>query len=66
MSQNLVNEARFGLQGGTTLFFPQVNAGQFGNQGGVALGIGGPGISTATVSVAPSRRNSPVKSSPIP
>ncbi|HET6976815.1 MAG TPA: carboxypeptidase-like regulatory domain-containing protein [Pyrinomonadaceae bacterium] len=61
ISQNLVNEARFGLTGGTSLFFPQVNAGQFSNQGGVALGVGGPGISTATVVTAPSRRNSPVK-----
>ena len=61
ISQNLVNEARFGLTGGTSLFFPQVNAGQFSNQGGVSLGIGGPGISTATVVTAPSRRNSPVK-----
>jgi hypothetical protein len=61
ISQNLVNEARFGLTGGSTLFFPQVNAGQFSNQGGVSLGIGGPGISTATVVTAPSRRNSPVK-----
>jgi hypothetical protein len=61
ISQNLVNEARFGLTGGTTLFFPQVNEGQFDNQGGVSLGIGGPGISTATVVTAPSRRNSPVK-----
>jgi hypothetical protein len=61
MTQNLVNEARFGLTGGTSLFFPQINAGQFENQGGVSLGIGGPGISTATVSTTPSRRNSPVK-----
>ena len=61
MSQNLVNEARFGLQGGTTLFFPQVNSSQFANQGGVSLNIAGPGISTATVTTAPSRRNSPVK-----
>jgi hypothetical protein len=61
IGQNLVNEARFGLTGGSSLFFPQVNAGQFENQGGVALGIGGPGISTASVVTAPSRRNSPVK-----
>jgi hypothetical protein len=61
ISQNLVNEARFGLTGGTSLFFPQVNAGQFSNQGGVSLGIGGPGLTTATVVTAPSRRNSPVK-----
>src|ERR1700741_1695390 len=61
ISQNLVSEARFGLTGGTSLFSPQVNAGEFSNQGGVSLGIGGPGISTATVVTAPSRRNSPVK-----
>ena len=61
LGQNLVNEARFGLTGGTVLFFPQVNPGQFENQGGVSLGIGGPGISTATVVTAPSRRNSPIK-----
>ena len=61
ISQNLVNEARFGLTGGSTLFFPQVNSSQFGNQGGVSLGINAAGISTATVVTAPSRRNSPVK-----
>jgi hypothetical protein len=61
ISQNLVNEARFGLTGGSTLFFPQVNPTQFENQGGVNLNISGPGISTATVVTAPSRRNSPVK-----
>lgn len=61
ISQNIVNEARFGLTGGTSLFFPQVNPSQFENQGGVNLNISGPGISTATVVTAPSRRNSPVK-----
>lgn len=61
MTQNLVNEARFGLTGGTVLFFPQVNPGQFANQGGVSLGINAAGITTATVTTAPSRRNSPAK-----
>jgi hypothetical protein len=61
ISQNLVNEARFGLTGGSSLFFPQVNSGQFTNQGGVSLGINAAGITTATVVTAPSRRNSPVK-----
>ncbi len=61
VSQSIVNEARFGLTGGSSLFFPQVNAGQFSNQGGVALGINSAGISTANVVTAPSRRNSPVK-----
>lgn len=61
ISQNMVNEARFGLQGGTSLFFADVNSGQFTDQGGYNLGIGQAGIQSATVTTAPSRRNSPVK-----
>jgi hypothetical protein len=61
MTQNMVNEARFGLTGGTVLFFSEVNAAQFANQGGFNLGIGQAGINSATVTTAPSRRNSPVK-----
>ncbi len=61
----VVNEARFGLVGGTTLFFPNVNKGQFtgslANQDGFSIGIGAAGISGATVSTGPSRRNTPVK-----
>jgi len=60
IANNLVNEARFALVGGTTLFFPEVNPGQFLNQGGVALNVSGPGISNATVTSAPSRRNTPI------
>ena len=63
ISQNIVNEARFGLTGGTSLFRPGVNSSQFENQGGVALQISGAatGITNPTVSTSPSRRNSPVK-----
>jgi hypothetical protein len=61
IAQNVVNEARFGLTGGSSLFRPGVNSSQFENQGGVSLGINAAGITTATVSTAPSRRNSPVK-----
>ncbi len=61
LSQNIVNEARFGLTGGTSLFRPQVNSSQFENQGGVSLGINAAGITTATASSTISRRNSPVK-----
>jgi hypothetical protein len=61
INQSMVNEARFGLTGGTTLFFADVNPGQFSNQGGYNLGIGQAGITAATVTNAPSRRNSPVK-----
>jgi hypothetical protein len=57
----LVNEARFGLTGGTVLFFPQINSGQFENQGGFNLGIGAAGISSATRGTGNSRRNTPVK-----
>lgn len=60
----IVNEARFGLTGGTVLFFPNVNVGQFtgpiANQDGFNIGIGAAGISSATVSTSPSRRNAPV------
>jgi hypothetical protein len=60
ITNEVVNEARFGLTGGTTLFFAQVNAGQFANQGGYNLGIASAGISSATVTNSPQRRNSPV------
>ena|SRR5688572_14586893 len=61
INNNLVNEARFGLTGGTVLFFPQVNPNQFENQGGVSLGINAAGINSATATTGPQRRNSPVK-----
>jgi Carboxypeptidase regulatory-like domain len=61
MTQNMVNEARFGLTGGSVLFFPEVNAGQFTNQSGFNLGIGQAGITSATVTTGPQRRNTPVK-----
>ncbi|MBS1806922.1 MAG: carboxypeptidase regulatory-like domain-containing protein [Acidobacteria bacterium] len=61
----IVNEARFGITGGTVLFFPNVNKGQFtgslANQDGFSIGIGTAGITGATVSTSPSRRNAPVK-----
>ena len=64
LTNNIVNEARMGFVGGITLFFGDVNAGQFANQGGYNLGINATnigGITNATVTAAPSRRNSPVK-----
>jgi len=62
ISPNLVNEARFGLQGGTAFFFSEVTPAQFGNQGGVALNLNGAlGITNATVTTSPSRRNTPVQ-----
>jgi hypothetical protein len=63
LTPNMVNEARFGLTGGTTLFFPEVSPEQFANQGGVSLNINSPGfgVNTATATRAPERRNSPVK-----
>lgn len=59
-SPRLVNEARFGFTGGTVLFFPEVNPGQFQNQGGYSLGISAAGISNATVTTGTSRRNTPI------
>ena len=66
LTSTIVNEARFGVTGGTVLFFPNVNRGQFtgslANQDGYNIGIGAAGITSATVSTTPSRRNAPVKS----
>ncbi len=65
LTPTLVNEARFGLQGGTVLFFPNVNKGQFtgplANQDGFNINIAAAGITSATVSTGPSRRNAPVQ-----
>jgi hypothetical protein len=65
VTNNIVNEARFGLTGGTVLFFPQVNPGQFENQGGVSLALTSlgttPNLSNATATTGPQRRNTPVK-----
>ena len=61
LTNNIVNEARMGWIGGITHFFSDVNPGQFENQGGYNLGINAAGITSATVTAAPSRRNSPVK-----
>ncbi len=64
LTPTIVNEARVGFTGGTVLFFPQVTPGQFtgpvADQGGFNLGINAAGITSATVSTAPSRRNAPV------
>ena len=63
IKQNIINEARFGLTGGTSFFFSEVTPAQFNNQGGVALNINSPGfgVTNATVTTGPERRNSPVK-----
>lgn len=65
LTPTLVNEFRFGFNGGTVLFRPELNSGQFtqsvANQMGFNLGISAAGISNATVTTAPSRRNAPLK-----
>ena len=70
INQNLINEARYGIVGGTVLFFPEIAASQFTNQApngqGMDLNLGafasgGLTLQSATVSRAPSRRNSPVR-----
>lgn len=64
LTATLVNEARFGLTGGTVLFRPNLSAADFGVFGGIAPIF--PGLSGGTPS-APfttstfSRRNAPVK-----
>ena len=68
LTPRLVNELRLGMEGGVTLFWPDMNAGQFsaapgqlGNEDGFRLGISAAGISNASVSAGPSRRNGPPK-----
>ena len=65
IKDNIVSEMRFGLTGGSLLFFPAVNSGQFTDQGGVALNINSvgtnPALQNPSVVTAPSRRNTPVK-----
>lgn len=66
INNNIVNEARYGITGGTVLFFGEVNAGQFENQGGFNLSLGnfssgGFALTSATNTTAPSRRNAPVR-----
>jgi hypothetical protein len=66
ISNNLANEARYGITGGTLLFFGEVTAGQFQNQGGYNLSLGnfasgGFTLTSATNTTAPSRRNAPVR-----
>ncbi len=71
LSPTLVNEARFSMLGGISLFFPQVSPAQFANQGGFDLDFGlqnvaavpNPalriGLTNATVTNGNSRRNTP-------
>ncbi len=60
LSSKIVNEARFGLTGGTVVFFPEMSPGSYAPFGGVALTF--PGV-YANPHNAPnnSRRNSPIK-----
>jgi hypothetical protein len=64
LTSTLVNEARFGVQGGISLFFADATAASFSgsvaNQQGFALGISAAGITNAHNTTQPSRRNSPV------
>ncbi len=62
LTPRLVNEARFGFLGGGTLFWPDVNVGQFqttgiGNQDGFALSLSP--MSNAYTANGPERRNTP-------
>lgn len=63
LSSTLVNEARFGLTGGTVVFNGENSLASFtgsvANQGGYSLGISAAGITNATVNTGSTRRNSP-------
>src|SRR5258708_30709591 len=58
LKSNVVNEARWGVQNGIVLFFPQVGPSQFGNQGGFNQGISvaASGITNVTTNNNPQRR----------
>jgi len=64
LTPTMVNEARLGLTGGTVVFSQGASLADFtgpvANQAGFNLGIGAAGITGATVTTAPSRRNTPV------
>jgi hypothetical protein len=59
VTPSIVNEATFGITGGTVVFFPEISPAQFANQGGFNLngGFASAGITGPTVRSAPSRRN---------
>jgi hypothetical protein len=70
LTPTLVNEARFGLTGGTVVFNGENSLASFtgpvANQAGISLNLSGPngvagilGISNATVNTGSTRRNSP-------
>ena len=63
LTPTMVNEARFGLTGGTVVFNGENSLASFtgsvANQGPYSLGISAAGISNATVNTGSTRRNSP-------
>lgn len=65
LSNSIVNEARFGFNGGTILFTPEVTASQFtgpvGNQAGFHLDLNTAiGVNNVTRATGTSRRNTPL------
>jgi len=65
LTPTVVNEARFGLSGGTSLFRPELSPGVFSgslaDQGGFALGLSVAGINNAYTTNSASRRNTPTQ-----
>src|SRR4029453_4123355 len=59
IGSSISNEARFALVGGTVVFFPETSLAQFENQRGFNLGINAGGITSATSTTSPQRRNGP-------
>ncbi len=65
VTPTLVNELRFGLSGGSSLFRPELSpavfSGSLANQAGFALGLSAAGITNAYTTNNPSRRNTPTQ-----
>lgn len=61
LTPSLVNEARFGLTGGTVLFFSEIEPDQFTQTAGFQLSLSAAGMTNPTGSNTNFRRNTPVK-----
>jgi hypothetical protein len=61
LTSNVVNEARFGLTGGTVLFFPEIEPNQFTPTGAFQLTVTAAGMNNPGGANQNFRRNTPVK-----
>jgi hypothetical protein len=58
---NIVNEVRYGMSGGATMFSPDKTVGMWDNQGGYGLGLGSLGVTAAGSGTTTSAREASTK-----